>query len=493
MLIIALIIVTTIIQGYYIVEDYLENKRLFIQEVQQSLDNSLEIYFAEQAKSDVLNFVDIKGMDIQLQAFTDTVLQVGDTMQFFDRFNSSKMVKKHLNFIKNIQKGNSPVIDTTAKTIKLDTLKTEFAKISMDSENHVAAYFGTSYNNSQSAIKNLTEQIVISIIRDSLDLPKLTKLLEDELERNQLRIRYALYHREGDVITNSFQSQNAESLPLKAISKSTYLPLNQEIQLTYENSSLIILRKGIGRIAFGLFFILLVSGVLAYLYRVIKSQKELSEIKNDLINNITHEFKTPIATVSAAVEGIRSFNQQNDPEKTKRYLDISTTQLNKLHLMVERLLETATLDSEKLLLSPELVNLKPMLLFLQEKFQTLTNKVIITKLEEVPDIEIDIFHFENAVSNLLDNAIKYGGNEISLILRRTSQVEIIVQDNGHDLPKNQLTKIFEKFYRIPKGNVHDTRGFGIGLYYSKNIIEKHRGTLTATVDDSFTTFKIALP
>jgi two-component system phosphate regulon sensor histidine kinase PhoR len=104
-----------------------------------------------------------------------------------------------------------------------------------------------------------------------------------------------------------------------------------------------------------------------------------------------------------------------------------------------------------------------------------------------------VFHFENAISNLIDNALKYGGNKVEVAIVQTpKRIEITVEDNGLGIEKSQREKIFEQFYRIPKGNIHDVKGFGIGLYYAKKIIEKHNGTLELVSNTNKTIFKIAI-
>ncbi len=262
----------------------------------------------------------------------------------------------------------------------------------------------------------------------------------------------------------------------------------------YENSRVEILNKGFISIVQLILFIFFIAGILLYLYRIIKSQKELSEIKNDLITNITHEFKTPIATISTAVEGIQKFNQENDTLKTKRYLNISNQQLTKLNLMVEKLLETATLDSDKLILKKERIDTEKLIIQLIDKYKEAGNNKPIKLFiqNDIKPLAVDPFHFENAISNLIDNAVKYGGDKISIYLNQHEQLSIIVEDNGGNISKEQKEKVFDKFYRIPKGNVHDVKGFGIGLYYTKNIIEKHDGTIILTMQNNLTRFKITL-
>jgi two-component system phosphate regulon sensor histidine kinase PhoR len=235
---------------------------------------------------------------------------------------------------------------------------------------------------------------------------------------------------------------------------------------------------------------------LFYLLHIINKQKELAEIKNDLISNITHEFKTPITTVSAAIEAIRSFNTINDQEKTEKYLSISTSQLKKLTIMVEKLLETATLDSEQLLLKKENIDIIALVqkVALKEEFSTAKKNITFnTSVKEV-SVNIDSFHFENAISNLIDNAIKYGGNNIEAHISTVlNTLEISVVDDGKPIEKNQREKIFDQFYRIPKGNTHDVKGFGIGLYYTKKIIEKHGGQISLIPNTAYTIFKISMP
>jgi two-component system phosphate regulon sensor histidine kinase PhoR len=107
---------------------------------------------------------------------------------------------------------------------------------------------------------------------------------------------------------------------------------------------------------------------------------------------------------------------------------------------------------------------------------------------------VDVFHFENAISNLIDNAVKYGGEKIEIHTTSIlNSVEISIADTGNGIEKNQQEKIFDKFYRVPKGNTHDVKGFGIGLYYSKKIIEKHNGSISLNLSNRLTTFKITLP
>jgi two-component system phosphate regulon sensor histidine kinase PhoR len=162
--------------------------------------------------------------------------------------------------------------------------------------------------------------------------------------------------------------------------------------------------------------------------------------------------------------------------------------------MVEKLLETASLNTDKLNLNKEEINSVELLKTNIEKHQIATDKeIIFTANQEIILAYVDVFHFENAISNLIDNALKYGGNKVEVAIVQTpKRIEITVEDNGLGIEKSQREKIFEQFYRIPKGNIHDVKGFGIGLYYAKKIIEKHNGTLELVSNTNKTIFKIAI-
>jgi two-component system phosphate regulon sensor histidine kinase PhoR len=159
-------------------------------------------------------------------------------------------------------------------------------------------------------------------------------------------------------------------------------------------------------------------------------------------------------------------------------------------------LETASLDSENLQLNKEQSSVTELIHGLVNKHKLeLTDKSLSFDASQ-DDIyaPIDAFHFENAINNIIDNAIKYGGNEITVNLQQKANgFTITISDNGKTLTKENKDKIFEKFYRIPKGNTHDVKGFGIGLYYAKKIIEKHDGTIYLDLDNEWTTFKITIP
>jgi len=462
---ITLTVVATIsVQVYWNYKNYQQNKQRVLNEIQISLDTALEEYFADVAKNSRIAFLDTSSDSVKSKAKISAFFSKVKLDTFFKNFPKGKNLK-HINI----------------KASKTDGISL-FQGIKVDSIDR---------------LKGFANKIVISISQDSIEFNKLNSYFEKELNRKNILLPFSFVHYKNNAIKKKFFSKNTEwKGEIKMFSKSTYLKSNEKLQLLINNPDKEALkRSSIGMVLSFLLSLTIIS-CLFYLLKVINKQKQLAEIKNDLISNITHEFKTPITTVSAALEAIDSFNAIDDKEKTKKYLAISNLQLQKLHQMVEKLLETATLDSENLLLQKETIDVVSLVknASLKDEFISTNKSIEFNSFKDELLIDIDPFHFENAIRNLIDNAIKYGGNKIEVHINIVlNNLEITIADNGNDIEKSQRDKIFDKFYRIPKGNTHNVKGFGIGLYYTKKIIEKHEGEILLIPNPSNTIFKITLP
>lgn len=225
--------------------------------------------------------------------------------------------------------------------------------------------------------------------------------------------------------------------------------------------------------------------VFSYSIHVIIRQKKLSEIKNDFINNMTHEFKTPIATISLATDAISNQSVLSDPDKVRHFTGIIRDENKRMNGQVEKVLQAALLDKKEL-------NLKVDEVDMSEVIKTATDNISLMVKEKDGSVSIrqdaanatvsgDRVHLSNLVYNLLDNACKYSGEhpEIEVSTRNLNgQLLIAVKDNGIGMSADQQKMIFEKFYRVPTGNVHDIKGFGLGLTYVKTVVEAHAGQIT---------------
>lgn len=490
------------LQVFWNIKNYRENKIQLIKEVQTAFDNSIEYYYVEDSKND---FVAIVGNDSLLSKddFFEN-LKLDSVFNKLPKTKSDSLAKKNsddattveLESIEFHEEPDEKVKANDVQMISYEELQSQKALRKNPKDiSAITILKGKKASDSISKIKNLVNKIIISMVRDSIEFNKLSKALDKELLRKNIDITYSLQHFKADTIFQQFPKDSILEFPLSCISGTTYLPKNQKLQISFSNPTVFILKRSFTGIFLSLLLSISVLTCLMFLLRIIQKQKKIDEIKNDLISNITHEFKTPITTISTAIEGIKNFNTIDDKEKTNRYLDISTQQLKKLEIMVEKLLETASLNTDKLNFNKESINIVELIKANIEKHQMTSQKELhFTSNREDVQSNIDVFHFENAVSNLIDNAIKYGGENISIGLIQTEkQIEITVENDGIGIDKTNSDKIFEQFYRIPKGNIHDVKGFGIGLYYAKKIIEKHNGMLELVLNSTTTIFKITLP
>lgn len=237
-----------------------------------------------------------------------------------------------------------------------------------------------------------------------------------------------------------------------------------------------------------------------YTVVVVYKQKQLSEAKNDFISNMTHELKTPISTIALASEALSDTNISQTESMRISYLKMIREENKRLGALVENVLQSSVIDKGELTLQLEPVDMQELLESVAENINLqMTNKGSLSLLfkAENPIVQGDIIHLTNVIYNLLDNALKYttASPEITIeVKNNTNQLEINIQDNGIGISKEHQHKIFDKLYRIPTGNVHNVKGFGLGLSYVKAIVEHHKGSIHVTSDlRKGSTFTITLP
>jgi two-component system phosphate regulon sensor histidine kinase PhoR len=504
--VIVVVILSTIgIQGYWNYKNYLSSKQQLINDVQTSLDKAVDTYYANLAENSTIGF-SLKGMS-QTNFIKD------------GRFDSimSSITESDINGFSGIDSIDPSLLDgvSIVKGPKADSIISQIhingSVDFKDSPSHMMDHIhvdslskSKDLDFSEEDLKNFTSKIIISMTTDSLSLRGIDTLIQSELLRKDIGINYTLKYKDPTKDIDYYNSiekdiEFIDSVQFKSFlstsSKSSLLPKKSELSILFNNISNDVFKRIIWGIVISTLLVLVVISCLFYLLQIIKRQKQLAEVKNDLVSNITHEFKTPIATIGVALESLQNFNMIDDKEKTKTYLDMSKSQLSKLNTMVEKLLETATLNSDNLELNFDRYNISEVITSITEKYKFQEkNKSLSCDIQDAIFARVDIFHFENAISNIIDNACKYGGDAINITIKQDAkQIDISISDNGSSLTKADKDRVFEKFYRVPKGNTHDVKGFGIGLYYAKEIIEKHNGTVQLDLKKQLTTFKIQLP
>lgn len=294
------------------------------------------------------------------------------------------------------------------------------------------------------------------------------------------------------------------AIPLQPAPGSEFENLTDEeyLVIIVPNQEDIIFREIIWFIIGTILFSIIITTAFFITIKALLNQKKLSEIKSDFINNMTHEFKTPIATISLAVDALKNEKVINDKEKSAYFTNIIKEENKRMNKQVEAILQAALLDKKEIEIHSKKANAHDLIqqainnieLPLAEK----NGKLSVALNAKNDLLLLDEVHFINLINNLLDNAIKYAketGLEISLTTENHfNQFKIIITDNGIGMNKETSNRIFEKFYRAHTGNIHNVKGFGLGLSYVKAMVEAQKGNIK--VDSTLgkgTTFTLSFP
>lgn len=358
-------------------------------------------------------------------------------------------------------------------------------------------------------LRRFADDFIIQMVEGVPNLEYRLKLLDlDSLIENELKIKginkkyeFAVADRYNNTVMESDnfdikggdQYYQAQLFPSNIFSESNFLtiyfPGNQEIGFHSPG--------GASLSSFAL--ILLIVSLFGYTIHRLQRQKQLSLMKTDFINNMTHELKTPISTISLASEMLN--NEGLSQDRVTKYAGIIHKENRRLGDQVERVLQIAKLDKGQHKLNPEVISLNQIIKETVEHF--------LIKIEQKKGsltveggamnhmVNVDRFHISQIISNLVDNAIKYSKQAPEIILKTKNEANGVlfsVKDNGIGMKREELKRIFDKFYRVPTGNIHDVKGFGLGLNYVKSMVDAHGGYITAESEPGKgSTFFIYLP
>lgn len=216
-----------------------------------------------------------------------------------------------------------------------------------------------------------------------------------------------------------------------------------------------------------------------YLIRTVSHLRTIEEMKDDFVSNMTHELKTPIAIAYSANDALLNYDTDNDSSKKEKYLTIANKQLKRLGELVENILAISMERRKTMMLKPEVIRLQPFIEEIAIAQRMRSDKEIVINVNVAEDISVDAdkIYFANVLNNLIDNAIKYSGNSVEISITGDDE-EISIADNGIGIPSKSIPYLFNKFYRVPHGNRQDVRGYGIGLYYAKSIVDKMSWDIT---------------
>lgn len=331
----------------------------------------------------------------------------------------------------------------------------------------------------------------VDSLQDSLKLPEIIKAYSGTLKKEGLKIPFT--------VSKSDSGEAGEEQDLSAVTVGFAHPVTYRLSLG--NTAPYLIKRITLPILFSLFLVSVTIFSFVLLYRNLLKQQKLAEIKNEFISNITHELKTPIATVSVAIEALKNFNAIHDPQKTKEYLDISANELQRLGLLVDKVLKLSMFENKEIELNKEHFDMKELTGEVLDtmKLQFEKNNAVVNFKTDGNDFitTADKLHITSVIYNLLDNALKYCKQDPVINVHLSAQqnnIKLIVSDNGIGIAPEYHSKIFEKFFRVPTENKHVVKGYGLGLSYVSHIVDRHKGTIHLESEiNKGSTFTIKIP
>lgn len=320
-----------------------------------------------------------------------------------------------------------------------------------------------------------------------VDVEFLDSIISHEIKQDELPLDYnfMIVNEDGDRVKFDFPTPKYKiNLDTVKVASTQLFPANVldeqlYLYLDFPTKKSFVLREMGGLLSVSLVLIVLIVVAISFMFRTILTQKKLGEMKNDFINNMTHEFKTPISTISLACQAMNDTDMMGEKSSAAApFVKMIDEENKRLGVLVERILQSAVIDRGELKLKKETLNLTEIVQQICENARFRLNSVqgeLFEKLsEESIFIQGDRVHTTNVVSNLIDNAIKYSKEKPSITVRlyqEGARVMLEIEDKGIGISKEHIAKIFDKLYRVPTGNVHNVKGFGLGLSYVKAIVE----------------------
>ncbi|MEP7197936.1 MAG: HAMP domain-containing sensor histidine kinase [Saprospiraceae bacterium] len=312
-------------------------------------------------------------------------------------------------------------------------------------------------------------------------------------------------HKANIPVQYSIIKESADSISHKIINASgsyTDVSSGDKYLVHIESFGLLIFYKILGELIFSILLFLCILMAFYFVYKALATEKKLLNLKTDLLQNITHELKTPVSTVSVALEALQDFNVREDPIKTQEYIEISKNELKRLNLLIDRVLNVSEFENNFKTTYTKKLDLRSVTLEILEtlklQFEKSQTHVQFTAEDEHYFILADKQHIEGVLYNLIDNAMKYNNKvapQIKLeISQNQNQVSLSIWDNGIGIPPEHHKNIFQKFFRVPQGDVHNVKGHGLGLSYVQEVIKSLNGKIQfSSVPNEFSKFIIQIP
>jgi two-component system, OmpR family, phosphate regulon sensor histidine kinase PhoR len=346
--------------------------------------------------------------------------------------------------------------------------------------------------------KNIQEgkhSFMLRLSPDTISLDTLTQYLTGAFKKAELPLAFTVSYRamlperfhafngppEAKEVTDPPLQIYSDTLQLESV---RFNPASRYSAQVFPVHSFI-LKQIAPQILFSCLLTLITTVAFLILYRSVRAQQRLMELKNDFISNVTHELKTPVATVSVALEALKNFHALNDPKLTKEYLDIAQNELNRLTLMTDKILKASVFENKGITIQHETLDIRTVTSEILDSLRLVFEKrqanVSLQSTGENFSMQGETAHISNVIYNLIDNALKYSPGQPVIAITLTENpghIVLSVRDEGLGIPTEYKKKVFEKFFRVPTGDVHNIKGYGLGLSYVASVVKAHHARIT---------------
>lgn len=474
-----------IVQGYWIVNAIKIEHERFASNVREALENVVGRVEKEETAQAVIKTLGDSTSDVFV--FMDSSNRKGGNFMWKDNEDVTLVP------VKRLVRAYARSRDTN-KSKQIISHDTTFHTFSIN-KNGKLLIRDSVYIKKTTLVKNVVDELVsikeFSGINERITQKQIDSLLSSNLNEKGIDAEFGFEVKNSDstkaVLSNMANNKGittgkpykVELFPDELLAEQSFLYVYFPAQTSYviKNISFML---GVSAIV-----ILIIIGLFYKTIRLLISQKNLAEIRSDLINNVTHEFKTPLSTVSLACDALTEPELMSSEKSYLKYVDIIRDENKRLQFMVENILNTSLFENGGFILNKVKINLHELLEELIDSFEICISGhegIIIQELKAVNFIlHGDTLHIRNAIANVIDNSIKYSSGKPIVKIKTETINEILrleIEDNGIGIPKHSVKKIFDTFYRVPTGNVHNVKGYGIGLSYAKKVFELHDATIS---------------
>jgi two-component system phosphate regulon sensor histidine kinase PhoR len=401
---------------------------------------------------------------------------------------------------------NSLISDLSGGKISLDDIK----------KNPKTYVYNVNIDDLNISDTGFKDEVLKWIKRDSAAQKEYTlreykNILSRSLNYKKIKLPFeiALINYNGQITDCTTDSTRFKAIPFKSGMENTLpVKLNKgqfgKVQLAFPGATFYLLKEMALILSLSLFLIIVCGFSFSYMVALFYRQKKLAEIRNDFMNNMTHELKTPISSVSVALELLQDESVPVNEDVKKEYFEIAGNELKRLTLLVDKVLKMSAFEKMEVKIRRERFTVRPWLEqtvnSLKPLIESHNSDLKISVLPESLEMEADKVHLANVIQNLLDNAIKYYDKHKAVLSVSIDVWEdekgsyIVVKDNGKGIPEQYLQTIFDKFFRVPTGDEHEIKGYGLGLSYVKEIIRLHDGVIKVqSTLKAGTRFEIIIP